>query len=101
MKERMRFLDRNTMARVCRRCRFRIKAVINADDKFIEYIHSRYIPLPSFFTSIKSDNFQLCCEKKNISKVRIYRCHPVIASDYKELLAQKYRRGLTTLWILV
>ena len=57
-----------------------------------------------FFTPIKSDYFQLCrVIKKNISKVRIYRCHPVYMQEaytcwetcrkYKETRRNKTEEG--------
>jgi hypothetical protein len=57
MKQMMGSLDRDTMARAFRMFLFRIEAVVAADGNFIEYIHFRYILLPSFFYFYKIGSF--------------------------------------------
>jgi hypothetical protein len=61
MKALVGFLDRDTVAKACKRFRSRIEAVLTANNHFIEYIDSQFVPLLIFFTLIKSDDFQLCC----------------------------------------
>jgi len=57
IKEMMRSFDRDTMVMACKMVGLRIKDVVAAERSFIKYVHSRYILLQSFFTSIKSVNF--------------------------------------------
>jgi len=61
MKMMMGSFDRDTVAKACWRLRSRIEDVMAADSHFIAQINAQYVPLIIFFTSIKSDDFQLCC----------------------------------------
>ncbi len=62
MKEEMGSLARDTLAKACTSSRSRIEAVFTANGSFIEQVDSHYVSLHFFvFTSIKSDDFQLCC----------------------------------------
>jgi hypothetical protein len=61
MKEAMGSLDRDTVAKACSRFCPRIEAVVANDGVFIEYVILNIFPCYIFFTSIKSDHFQLCC----------------------------------------
>ncbi len=77
IKEVMRSLDRNTMAKACMRSR--MEAVFTADGSFIEYVDCQYVSLLIFFYVNKIGWFSavLCHLKERRKKFRIYRCHPV------------------------
>jgi hypothetical protein len=60
MKEVMGFFDKDIVARTCRRFCSWIEAVVADYSNLIKYVSSQYISLLYFFTSIKSDHFQLC-----------------------------------------
>jgi hypothetical protein len=53
MKEVMRSLGRDTLAKACTSFRSRIEAVFTADGSFIEYVDCQYVSLLIFFTSIE------------------------------------------------
>jgi hypothetical protein len=61
MKEVIGFFDRDIVVRTCRRFYSWIEAVVADYGNLIKYMNSQYISLLYFFTSIKSDHFQLCC----------------------------------------
>jgi hypothetical protein len=61
MKEVMGFFDRDIVAKTCRKFYSWIEAVVADYGSSIKYVNSQYISLLHFFTSIKSDHFQLCC----------------------------------------
>ena len=42
-------LDRDTVVKACKRFRSRIEAVLTANNHFIEYIDSQFVPLLNFF----------------------------------------------------
>ena len=42
-------LDRHTVVEACKRFRSRIEAVLTANNHFIEYIDSQFVPLLNFF----------------------------------------------------
>ncbi len=54
-------LDRDTVAKACKRFRSRIEAVLTASNHFIEKIDSQFVALLIFVYFNKSDDFQLCC----------------------------------------
>ncbi len=60
MKELVGSLARDILAKACTSFMSRIEAVFTADGSFIGYVDSQYVYLQHFFTSIKSDDFQLC-----------------------------------------
>jgi len=70
IKELMGYLDRDTMARACRKLQFSIGAVVAVDGNFLFKTSTRYILLLSFFNFIEIGSFSsvLCSLKKKLSK---------------------------------
>jgi len=74
IKELMGSLDRDTVARACRRLQFRIEVVITSDGDFIEIIHSCYIPLLSFFYFNKIGSFSAAMCYLEEKEKKIIKC---------------------------
>jgi hypothetical protein len=64
MKALMGSLNRDTVAKACKRFRSRIEVAVAAGGNFIEYLDSQYVPLLIFFYFSKIGRFS-----KNIFKI--------------------------------
>ncbi len=79
MKEVMRSLARETLAKACMSFRSRIEALFTADGSFIESVDCQYVSLliVFYFNKIGWFSAVLYHFKERRKKFRIYRCHPV------------------------